>query len=212
MADIVQMYGPGMSFYRVGETPLQDKPAAKPSESALRTYNASLDALHTSNQNLEHKMLKIRTGTLRLSLDLIQLEQRMHSLPSDMLITWQANVLTRLIEVIYERKRWKLPGAITVGDREHLAREDLNRVYSVAARKVRKEVLKLFGLSVEYLQALQKYDEVVQFRSESPFQTECAFAVWMVSEKENHSNLCRFWGRLYPLCYGRTVEESSVVF
>lgn len=105
-------------------------------------------------------MLKIRTGTLRLSLDLIQLEQRMHSLPSDMLITWQANVLTRLIEVIYERKRWKLPGAITVGDREHLAREDLNRVYSVAARKVRKEVLKLFGLSVEYLQALQKYDEV----------------------------------------------------
>ena len=54
--------------------------------------------------------------------------------------------------------------------------------------------------------------QVVQFRSESPFQTECAFAVWMVSEKENHSNLCRFWGRLYPLCYGRTVEESAVVF
>lgn len=50
------------------------------------------------------------------------------------------------------------------------------------------------------------------YRSQNPFRTEVPFAKWLVEEKENRPDKYRFWSALYPVCYGRTVEESSTLW
>lgn len=53
--------------------------------------------------------------------------------------------------------------------------------------------------------------QVAEFRSVNPYQTECVFARWLVSEKEKNARLYEFWGALFPICYRRTVEESAEI-
>lgn len=121
----------------------------------------TLEALQTSNDNLQQKMAMLRSSTLRLELDLMKLQRHVRSFDKELLVTWQADTLMRLIEVIYERHRWKMPGGIVIGDHQAVDRETLSTLYAVAARKIKKETLKRrFGLSVQYYDALQKYDEV----------------------------------------------------
>lgn len=54
--------------------------------------------------------------------------------------------------------------------------------------------------------------QVAAYRSPNPFQTEFAFAKWLIEEKENKPDMYKFWTKLFPVCYGRTVEESASVF
>lgn len=106
-------------------------------------------------------MTLLRSSTLRLELDLMKLQRHVRSFDKELLVTWQADTLTRLIEVIYERHRWKMPGGIAIGDYQAVSRDTLATLYSVAARKIKKETLKRrFGLGIHYYDALQKYDEV----------------------------------------------------
>ncbi|PLB55769.1 hypothetical protein P170DRAFT_343875, partial [Aspergillus steynii IBT 23096] len=178
-----------------------------------QSYSATLKALQASNDKLQQKMTLLRSSTLRLELDLMKLQRHVRSFDKELLVTWQADTLTRLIEVIYERHRWKMPGGIGIGDHQGVSRETLSTLYEVAARKIKKETLKRrFGLGVHYYDALQKYDEIVQFRSIDPYKSECLFAQWLVTEKERRPGLYQFWGRLFPLCYGRTVEETAAMF
>ncbi|OJJ32446.1 hypothetical protein ASPWEDRAFT_44574 [Aspergillus wentii DTO 134E9] len=155
-------------------------------------------------------MAKIRSSTVRLNLDLSKLRRHIKSFHHELLVTWQANVLTRLVEVIYLRQGWKLPGGFDVGEQGDLDREGLSRIYSIAAKRVGRGIMKArFCLGGRYYLALQKYSEIVEFRTSDPFETECTFAQWLVSEKEMKPDMYEFWAGLFPLCYGNTVEESS---
>lgn len=158
----------------------------------------------------------------------------MGTMQHDFLTTWQADILTLLIEVVYARLHRILPGGYAVEEIESLDYETLTRVYRTAAKRIHRERLRRkFGLSARYHGALQKYWEVsisliitflsrfiklttlakvVEFRSEDPFQTECVFARWLVAEKEENPGAYEFWGQLFPLCYRRTVEESAEIF
>ncbi|KAL4795309.1 hypothetical protein BDV19DRAFT_378991 [Aspergillus venezuelensis] len=159
--DIVQRYGPGMSFYREQIKPVRRK--SKPVEEAsLRRYCAALRELTMTNKLLENKVKQLCSESLRLNFDVTLLKCHMSAFRGELLVTWQADVLTRLIEVIYERHGWRMPGEILVGDHDRLDRETLSKIYILAAKKIKKETVtkKAVGLSERYHQALQRYDEV----------------------------------------------------
>jgi hypothetical protein len=55
-------------------------------------------------------------------------------------------------------------------------------------------------------------EQVAAYRSPNPFQTETPFAKWLMVEKDNRPEKFAFWSKLYPVCYGRSVEESASLF
>lgn len=110
---------------------------------------------------LIQKIGKLRTNTHRLRHDLMNLELHVKAFNRELLATWQADALTRLIEVIYERHGWKFPGRVAVGDHIYLPRETLSTLYLKALVRIKKEtVTKRFGLPMRYWHALQRYHEV----------------------------------------------------
>ncbi|KAL4803510.1 hypothetical protein BDV18DRAFT_41936 [Aspergillus unguis] len=210
--DIVQMYGPGMSFYRSQIKPVRRK--QKPEEASLRKYCAALRELTMTNKLLESKVKQLCSESLRLTVDVSVLKCHMSAFCGELLVTWQADMLTRLVEVIYERHGWRMPGEVLVGDHDGLDRNTLSKIYVLAAKKIKKETVtkKAVGLSEQYYHALQRYHEIVHLRSSNPFRTESSFAVWLISQKSSRPAMYRFWARLFPVCYSRTVQESSDMF
>ncbi|KAF9890668.1 hypothetical protein FE257_005534 [Aspergillus nanangensis] len=216
--DIVQLYGPGMSFYRSRPKPQQPlkiairAPGLSPSP-FIQKHTAGVKTLCESNELLEKKMQQLRCGAVQLKNDLMRLQLHVKAFHNDLLVTWQADTLTRLIEVVYEQHGWRLPGGVTPNDHGVVDRVTMSTMYEVAARKIKKETLaKRYRLQIQYHEALQMYEEIVHFRSTDPFRTECTFARWLVSKKDSLLHQYQFWGRLFPLCYGRTVEEASEIF
>ncbi|KAL4887843.1 hypothetical protein BDV59DRAFT_157964 [Aspergillus ambiguus] len=212
MSLLMEQYGPGMSFYRAHLEERKPKPRQASTKSSLVRYANALESLAASNEALDKRMKSLRSGALRLKFDLIKFQRHLDAFDSDLLVTWQADTLTRLIEVIYEVHRWKMPGGVTSKDHAVVDRNMISKLYEVAARKVKRETLRMLGVSVQYYHALQKYDEIVHFRSLNPFQSECPFARWLISKKTTDSCTYIFWGALFPMCYGRTVEEASEIF
>lgn len=97
--------------------------------------------------------LRINTGTLRDEISTL----RTHLLcfQHDRLITWQADILTRLIEVVYERLGRTIPW------REETDIELASRAYLIAARRIDKATLRTkLGLHTRYWEALGKYPQV----------------------------------------------------
>ncbi|KAF4162938.1 hypothetical protein CNMCM6936_001422 [Aspergillus lentulus] len=182
---------------------------SEPSPSSVDRYSAALDALNASNHNLEYKLAKIQSRNLRLKLDLMRLQRHITSFHHDLLATWEADILTSLIEVVYRRQGRKLHRGHDI-DLRRLDRKALSAMYTIAAGRIGRRALRsLFGLSQHYWLALQKYDEVAHLRSTSPSRTEGTFARWLMTERETNPKRAGFWARLFPICYGRTVEESS---
>lgn len=97
----------------------------------------------------------------------------MKAISGELLVTWQADILTRLVEVIYERHGWRMPGEVLVSDKYSLDRDTLSKIYVMAARKIKKETImkKAVGLSEQYYLALQRYSEVASpsFQQADPF-------------------------------------------
>jgi len=106
-------------------------------------------------------MSKLRASTIRLNLDLMKLQRHMSTIQHDFLTTWQADILTLFIEVVFARCHRVLPGGYAVEEIESLSYETLTRVYRTAAKRIQKERLRRnFGLSAKYYFALQRYWEV----------------------------------------------------
>ncbi|KAL4778162.1 hypothetical protein BJX76DRAFT_366665 [Aspergillus varians] len=158
--DIVQRYGPGISFYRSQITSCRKK--TRPEETSLRKYCAALRNLTITNKLLENKVKDLCSESTRLNLDVTILKHHMSAFGGELLVTWQADTLTRLVEVIYERHGWRMPGEVLINDHENLDRSTLSKIYVMAAKKIKKETVtkKAVGLSEEYYLALQRYDEV----------------------------------------------------
>ena len=126
-----------------------------------QTYSTALVALCTSNQDLETKMSKLRSSTIRLKLDLMKLQRHIDTVQHDLLPTWQADTLTLLIEAMYTRQRMALPGNFAVGKCDDVDQKTLTKVYTAAARRIdQKGLRKKLGLSAKYHEALRKYHEV----------------------------------------------------
>lgn len=118
--------------------------------------------LTITNKLLENKVKQLCSESVRLNLDVSIVKQYMSTVHGELLVTWQADTLTRLVEVIYERHGWRMPGEILVGDHDNLDRDTLSKVYVMAAKKIKKETVtrKAVGLSEPYYLALQRFDKV----------------------------------------------------
>lgn len=200
--DIVQLYGPGMSYYLSNSnsnseitdsfsttsecsipssttgsmasaisTPAtssysvrkdnDDTKPTFPQANNLQSYSTSLMALQSSNEGLESRMTKLSNSVNGLNRDLLKLQRQVDSFYHESLTTWQADILTRLIEVAYARQRRKLPWGVAIGERETQDWEIVSRAYVNAAAKVSKKVLgQKLGLGTNYYEALRKYSEV----------------------------------------------------
>ncbi|CEO60391.1 hypothetical protein PMG11_05020 [Penicillium brasilianum] len=101
---------------------------------------------------------------------------------------------------------------VAIGQGSGGDREMISLAYINAAKQVQDDTLDRLGLSSQHHQAIRRYEEIAAYRSPNPFKTETPFAKWLVEEKNNRPEKYVFWSKLYPICYGRSVEQSSVIF
>ncbi|KAJ5984172.1 hypothetical protein N7481_006271 [Penicillium waksmanii] len=151
-------------------------------------------ALQASNNDLEARIAHIRGKVNQLNREISALSRHVKQFNHNpFLQTWQADLLTRLIEVAYVRQKNKLPAGVSIGEENTADREILSRAYSNAARRVKWSTLDSLGLDIRYHDALQRYSD------------------WLVQQSQEKPDLFAFWARLYPICHGRAVYESLVI-
>ncbi|KAJ5089793.1 hypothetical protein N7532_008477 [Penicillium argentinense] len=154
-------------------------------------------------------MLQVRQKLAGLQQDIAGLSHAVRGeIEHPQMDTWEANTLTRLIDVIHHCNYRTLPPLRWPEGHEL---DDSDFAYCTVARRIERRMLYQLGLGNAYYDRLRHYAEVVAFRSSSPFMTETAFAHWLVEEKCNRPGKYGFWGFLYPICYGRTVEQSAAM-
>ncbi|KAJ5905750.1 uncharacterized protein N7473_002666 [Penicillium subrubescens] len=169
-------------------------------------------ALRMSNEHLERRLIKLQVNSARLQRELLLLQQHIKEFHHPLFETWEADILTRFIEVAHAYQARKLATGVSIGEDNVAERECISRGYVNAAKHVEEETVERLGLSEKYHQALLRYEEVAAYRSPNPFQTETPFARWLIEEKENRPEKYAFWSKLYPVCYGRSVERSASMF
>ncbi|KAJ5317099.1 hypothetical protein PENANT_c029G06798 [Penicillium antarcticum] len=181
-------------------------------EDGYQSFDATHYALKSVNQSIERRLLKLQANTTRLKRELWLLQRHIKEFRHPLFEVWEADMLTRLIEVAYAHQHRKLPGGVVLGQSSFAERENLTHAFSIAAKGIRQATLSKLGLGEKYHQALQRYTEVAPYRSANTFQTEFAFAKWLVEEQEDRPELYAFWSKLFPVCYDRTAQESASIF
>ncbi|KAJ5776148.1 uncharacterized protein N7511_001159 [Penicillium nucicola] len=202
-------------------------------EDGYQSFDATHYALKSVNHSIERRLSKLQANTTRLKRELWLLQRHVKEFRHPLFEVWEADMLTRLIEVANAHQNRKLPGAVVLGHSSFTEREQLTHALSIAAKGIRQPTLSKLGLGEKYRQALQRYSEVshcyahvewtspepsltsnqvAPYRSTSPFQTEFAFAKWLVEEQEDRPELYTFWSKLFPVCYDRSVQESASIF
>ncbi|KAJ5467034.1 hypothetical protein N7475_004786 [Penicillium sp. IBT 31633x] len=200
----------------------------------MQSFDATHYALQTVNKHIERRIAKLQANTIRLKRELRLLQRHVKEFRHPLFETWEADLLTRLIEVASAHQYQMLPGGLVIGQPSFAERELLTHAYISAAKGIRLQTLLKLGLSENYHQALQRYPEVgyhlsclgsthlsrncsnsnqiAPYRSSKPFQTEFGFAKWLIEEREDRPELYSFWSKLFPVCYNRSVEQSASIF
>lgn len=119
-----------------------------------------LSSLDVSNAYLENYMNKIIVDVGGLERDLGLLELRVKNFHHPIRDTWEANILTRLIEVAHAKQTRKLPPGVAMREASTAERDILSRAYHVASKRVTLDTILKLGLTAEYYEALQRYPEV----------------------------------------------------
>ncbi|KAJ5380509.1 uncharacterized protein N7496_002937 [Penicillium cataractarum] len=203
-------------------------------------------ALRKSNEDLAHCLAKLKANATRLQREIFLLQRHVKEFQHPLFETWEADILTRLIEVAHAHQPNKMKKGIAIGLGSSANPEMVSLAYINAAKQVQEETLDQLGLSFQHHQAIRRYEEVrkclfssherlqvhgkpeysdfhftapclhlaqiAAYRSPNPFKTETPFAKWLVEEKNNRPDKYAFWSKLYPICYGRSVEQSSAIF
>lgn len=116
--------------------------------------------MRATDEHLRNKVAKVQANALRLKREIKLLQRHLKEFDHPLYETWEADVLTRLIEVVYARKYRKLPGGVAIGETTTAEREALSRAYSAAAKRIRIDTIMKLGLSDRHHEALLRYDEV----------------------------------------------------
>lgn len=91
--------------------------------------------------------------------ELDQLESHINELNHPKLLSWQADIVTRLIEVAHSKEP-NLSSSSLLLTAHYLDHETMSRGYSLAARKISLETMRKFGLGEQHYEVLRRYDEV----------------------------------------------------
>lgn len=161
--------------------------------------NDTRSVLRTSNELLQRKMNQLKVNANRLQREISLLQRHIGTLKYPAFEIWEANILTRLIEVAHGHQLSKLSHSQASG-----------QAYVNASRQIHEGTLRQLGLGPKYGKALLRYHEIAQYRSRDPSQTESQFAQWLVRQEDRPEKYA-FWAKLFPVCYGRTVEQSAAL-
>ncbi|KAJ5679181.1 hypothetical protein N7462_007425 [Penicillium macrosclerotiorum] len=169
-------------------------------------------ALQATNDHIRRRIARLQASSTRLKRELLLLQRHVKEFNHPLFETWEADILTRLVEIAHAHQSRKMASGVAIGEDTTAERETLSRAYIIAAKRIREGTLQKLGLSDRYHQALQRYDEVAAYRSPNPFQTEVPFARWLLDIQEDRPEKFSFWSQLYPVCYGRSVDQSATIF
>ncbi|KAJ5928448.1 hypothetical protein N7466_007404 [Penicillium verhagenii] len=128
---------------------------------------------------------------------------------------WEADMLTRLIEIAYYKQLSNVPaGSIRSGRSVLILDNNLNFNamtvrYRHASRSIGLGTLERLGLNSSHHRLLRRYGEFARYRSDNPFSTEPYFARWLDHSQHVNRQKYGFWGSLFFVCYGRTIRQSA---
>lgn len=120
-----------------------------------------------SNEHLERRLIKLQAKSARLQRELFLLQRHIKEFHHPLFETWEADILTRFIEVAHAHQARKLATGIFIGEGNVAERECISRGYVNAARHIQEETVKRLGLPEKYHEALLRYEEV-RFDIRSP--------------------------------------------
>lgn len=128
----------------------------------VQSYSLTHRALQASNADVESKITKLKTNANRLKRELLLLQRHVADFNDTLFEIWEADILTRLIEVVHARQRQKLLPGVSIGVTNTAYRETLNQAYITASKRVLEGTLRQLGLSPKYREALLRYEQVSQ--------------------------------------------------
>lgn len=117
-------------------------------------------ALRMSNEHLARRMAKLQANSARLKREILLLQRYVKEFDHPLFETWEADILTRLIEVACARQRNKMLEGVAIGRDSVTERENISRAYANAAKQVQETTMYKLGLSDQYYQAVLRYEEV----------------------------------------------------
>lgn len=126
----------------------------------IQSYSTTHRALQASNDDIKRKIAKLRANTARLRREMFLLQRHVRDFEHPVFETWEADTLTRLIEIAHAYQRHKLPQGVSIGQDNCADRESLGHAYSIASKQVHEGTLRRLGLSPKYGEALLRYEEV----------------------------------------------------
>lgn len=113
-----------------------------------------------TNHQIETQMARMNRDIGDFMSELDQLESHINELNHPKLLSWQADIITRLIEVAHSKEP-NLSSSSLLLTAHYLDHETMSRGYSLAARKISLETLCKFGLGEQHYEVLRRYDEVL---------------------------------------------------
>ncbi|KAN0068081.1 hypothetical protein V8E54_013651 [Elaphomyces granulatus] len=175
-----------------------------PFTSTLEKLVASRRELSQKISSLERELRDVKNELQDVKNELQDVKNELHALKGNHLAMYQANMLARMIDIVYEKKGLQLPE----GQGNDAARS--SRKYTEAASRIGRENFERdFGLPLKYHDVLKKYSSLVQERNAIAHETEVPFAKMLMSPEHYNGPMHRFWGPLFVFCYGKSVEELA---
>lgn len=117
-------------------------------------------AMHATHDAIQRQIKRMQRDSARLRRELLLLHRHVRVFNHPMYETWEADILTRLIEVAHAHQRRKLPQGVAIGEATVAHRENLSLAYANAVNQIHPSTLQQLGLSEKYHTALQRYNEV----------------------------------------------------
>lgn len=145
-------------------------------------------ALHMSNESLACRLAKLKVNAGRLQRELFLLQRHIKEFQCPLFETYEADILTRLIDVAHAHQDKKMMGGTAISSESIAEREIISRAYINASKQVQEETIEKLGLSSQHYQAIRRYEEV---RKCIPLSRALAMA-WDFGEIEHRMPACAY--------------------
>lgn len=117
-------------------------------------------ALKASNDDLQSRMAKLRTNSESLDQEILMLQRQIKESHHPSFEIWEADILTRLIEVAHTILPKKLRAGTCIKADNVFERELISCAYINAAKQIDEWTLQKLGLGEGYFDALRRFPEV----------------------------------------------------
>lgn len=117
-------------------------------------------ALKATYDQLQYRLDKLRANSGHLNREMLLLQRHIKELNHPFYENWEANTLTRLIDVVHAHQVRKLPRGVAMGLENEKDQQNQTLAYCNAAKRVELTTVWRLGLSETHHEALMRYPEV----------------------------------------------------